>query len=220
VSVPTLHVHLDESGNFTFSLHGTKYYVFSAAWTYDPAPLAQDLTRLRFSLLKDGHNIAAFHATEDKQENRDSVVNVLVGHNNWEYAGIVIEKAKVNPAIRDPHIFYPKFASMVLKYIFRRLEAGTSTVLIFTDHLPVQKYRDSAEKAIKKAARASLPPAVRFEAYHHRRESNAWIQVADYCSWAVFKRWERGDPRTYDLLRPRLATPELDVLAKGATRYY
>lgn len=58
------------------------------------------------------------------------------------------------------------------------------------------------------------------ESYHHKKESNAWIQVADYCSWAVFRKWEGGDPRTYNQLQSRLAAPELDVLARGSVKYY
>ena len=38
--VATLHIALDEAGNLNFSPRGSKYYVFAAAWTYDPAPLA------------------------------------------------------------------------------------------------------------------------------------------------------------------------------------
>ena len=30
--MPTLHLHLDESGNFSFKPTGTKYYVFTTAW--------------------------------------------------------------------------------------------------------------------------------------------------------------------------------------------
>ena len=110
-SVPTLHVHLDESGNLTFSPKGTRHYVFSAAWTHDPAPLAQALTTLRFSLLKQGHDLFRFHATEDKQANRDAVVHAMMGHDGWRFAAVVIEKAKVNPSLREPHRFYPTFAS-------------------------------------------------------------------------------------------------------------
>lgn len=218
--MPTLHVHLDESGDLTFSGRGTRYYVFSVAWTYDPAPLAQAISTLRFALLKAGHNLPTFHAAVDRQTNRNAVVATLVQHANWNYIGVVIEKRKVNPSIRDPHIFYPKFASMPLKYVFRRLRPGTDPVLIFTDQLPLQKHRQSAEKAIKTAARACLPAGVRFEVYHHPLPSNTWIQVADYCSWALFRKWEGADPRTYNVLRPRLAVPELDILQRGTTLYY
>lgn len=217
----TLHVALDESGDLSFNPSGSRYYVFAAAWTYDPAPLAQALTDLRFSLLKKGENIQAFHAHEDRQANRDAVVETLASHDNWRFAANVVYKPKVNPAIRDSYHFYPKFASMVLRFIFRGcLRRGTDAVLIFTDALPVKRHRESAEKAIKKACRAELDSGIRFESYHHPRASNVWIQVADYCSWAVYRKWQHGDTRTFDQLRIRLAKDELDVLASGDTVYY
>ena len=132
--MPTLHVHLDESGNLTFKPTGSQYYVFTAAWTYDPAPLGSELTALRFALLKRGHDLHRFHATEDKQVNRDAVVDALARHESWRFAAVVIEKARVYPDLRVPHRFYPEFASSVLKHVFRHhLAPGTDTVLVFTD---------------------------------------------------------------------------------------
>src|SRR5262245_57189893 len=162
------------------------------------------LIALRFALLKKGHDLHRFHATEDKQLNRDAVVTALAGFAGWKFAAVVIEKAKVYPELRSPHRFYPEFASSVLKHVFRRhLAPGTDTVLVFTDTLPVHKRREAVEKAIKTACRQELPKATHFESYHHPSASNHWLQVADYCSWAVFKKWEQGDTRTYDLLSHR-----------------
>jgi len=219
--VPTLHIHIDESGNLTFSPQGTRYYVFTAAWTYDPAPLAARLTELRFTLLKAGHDVRAFHASEDKQANRDQVVSALAEHSRWNFAAVVIEKAKVYPHLYEPHRFYPEYASSVLKYIFHRhVRKDTDSVLVFTDTLPVKAKRDAAEKAIKITCRRELTEGIRFASYHHPAASNAWIQVADYCSWAVFKKWEQADTRTYDILRHRLVEPELDALRKGTVLHY
>lgn len=219
--MPTLHVHLDESGNLTFKPTGSKYYVFTAAWTYDPAPLANDLTGLRFALLKQGHDVHRFHAAEDRQVNRDAVVNALARQGSWNFAAVVIEKAKVYPDLRAPHRFYPEFATSVVKYVLRRhLQPGTGTVLVFTDTLPVNERRKAAEKAIKTACRHELPDEIRFESYHHPSASNLWLQIADYCSWAVFKKWEQGDTRTYDQLRHRLSEPELDALRLGTVKHY
>ena len=219
--MPTLHVSLDESGDLNFNPSGSRYYVFATSWTYDPAPLARALTDLRFSLLKQGQNIPAFHATEDKQLHRDAVISVLRAHADWRFAAIVVEKAKVNPTIRDPSHFYPKFAFMLLKFVLRGcLRPDTSGVLIFSDAVPHKAHRESVEKAIKKACRAELKPGIQFESYHHSRASNAWIQVVDYCSWAIYRKWQQGDPRSYEQLRVRLIKAELDVLARGETRYY
>lgn len=219
--MPTLHLHLDESGNLTFKPSGSRYYVLTAAWTYDPPGLADDLNRLRFSLLKQGHDLHRFHATEDRQVNRDAVVNALARHAGWSFAAVVIEKAKVYPDLRPPHRFYPRFAASVLRYVFRRhLQAGTSTALVFTDTLPINKRREAVEKSIKTVCRHELQAETRFESYHHPSASNPWLQVADYCAWAVFRKWEQGDARTYNQLRHRLAEPEVDALQEGAVRYY
>jgi len=155
----------------TFKPSGSRYYVLTAAWTYDPPGLADDLNRLRFSLLKQGHDLHRFHATEDKQVNRDAVVSALARHAGWSFAAVVIEKAKVYPDLRPPHRFYPRFAASVLRYVFRRhLQAGTSTVLVFTDTLPINKRREAVEKSIKTVCRHELQAETRFEPPSEREQ--------------------------------------------------
>jgi hypothetical protein len=217
----TLHVHLDESGDFHFTPRGSKWYVFAVAWTYVPAPLANELTALRFGLVKAGEDLDAFHACEDAQNTRNLVVSAMARYNTWNFASLVIEKRKVNPSVRDEHDFYPKFASMLLRFVFRgRVRRGTSRVLVYTDTLPMTKHRRAVEATIKVACRSDLG-GTPFQSLHHKRQSNNWIQVADYCSWSVFRKWEGGDLRTYDQLRLRLATAELNVMARGdGTVYY
>jgi hypothetical protein len=218
--LPTLHIHLDESGDFSFTPKGKRYYVFAAAWTFDPGPLAQSLLSLRLDLLKQGHDLPCFHATSDKQENRNAVTQTLARFENWWWVATVIEKAKVNPEIRDPHEFYPKFAQMPLRFILKGRLRDATRVMIFTDRLPLTSQRQQAEKAIKLACRSALPSGISFCSYHHTSASNKWLQVADYCAWAIARKWESNDSRTYDILRSRLALPELDVLQSGATLYY
>ena len=153
--------------------------------------------------------------------NRDAVVAALARHETWRFAAVVIEKPKVYLDLRVPHRFYPEFASSVLKHVFRHhLAPGTDTVLVFTDTLPMHERREAAKKAIKTACRRELPKATRFESYHHPSASSPWLQVADYCSWAVFRKWEQGNTRTYDLLSHRLADLELDALRHGQILHY
>lgn len=195
--------------------------MFAVAWTYEPLQLANDLTGLRFNLLKHSVDLHRFHATEDQQHVRDRVVSTLTHRTGWAYAAIVIEKAKVNPSIRGESEFYPQFAAMVLRFVLKGcLRPDTRQVLIFTDELPVKRHKQAVKKAINRACRDVLPGSIRFDSYHHPCASNQWIQAADYCCWSVFKKWERGDTRTYDQLRSRLFKDELNVLARGTHLYY
>jgi len=111
---------------------------------------------------------------------------------------------------------------MVLRFVFRgRVRPGTSQILVFTDTLPFERKRALAvEVAIKKSCHEDLP-GLRFQVFHHRRESNAWIQVADYCCWSVFRKWENGNLDAYNRLRARLADTEIDPMSRGdGTLYY
>lgn len=225
-NLATLHVHVDESGEFNFSPTGTRYYIFAAAWTYDPVPLSAELTHLRYSIVKAGYgaNLSAFHACEDPAPRRELVIQALLKHAPWNFASIVIEKRKVNPSVREAEVFYPKFLAMLLRFVFRgRIRPRTGRVIIYTDTLPFpnKKRCTAIEVAIKASCRKDLPAAISFEVCNHRRESNPWIQVADYCCWAVCRKWEHDSEDIYERLKVRLAAPELDIAARGdGTIYY
>jgi len=156
----TLHIYLDESGDLNFTNKGTPHYIFAAVWTYDPAPLARELDALRFRLLKQGHNIERFHATDDSPATRELVIERLARFRAWRFATVVVDKRKVPPPSRDPMWrFYAHFASVPLRFILRGpVRAKAHRVLIFTDSFPdeVKRRREMAEKAIKTACRVEL----------------------------------------------------------------
>lgn len=217
----TLHVAIDEAGDFSFKPNRSKYLILTAAFTYNPRPLATELTSLRFLLMKEGHDLQSFHCCEDKQAHRDSVVTRLMADNEWSFASIVVDKRKVNPVLHRPEVFYPKFATPLLRFILRGSVApGTHNLVICTDTIPVAGKREGIIKVLKTTCAAELPKAA-LRIYSHPRASNKWIQVADYCCWAVQRKWESNDTRTYDTLKHRLKKPELDLCAHGdQTIYY
>ncbi|MGD0630956.1 MAG: DUF3800 domain-containing protein [Terracidiphilus sp.] len=222
--LPTLHIHTDESGNFDFSQKGSRYYVFAAAWTYHPAALAAGLSALRFEQIKAGHgeSLNSFHACEDSPWLRERMISALLSHAPWSFAAIVVEKAKVNPSIHDPQHFYPKFLTMVLRFILRgRVRPGTSQILIYTDTLPMaQKKQASSVQAAIKSSCQREQPNIPFHVLNHRRESNAWLQVADYCCWSVSRKWEHGNTDAYDRLKVKLAAAEIDPMSRGDGKTY
>jgi Protein of unknown function (DUF3800) len=221
----TLHVHVDESGEFNFSPTGSRYYIFTTVWTYDPVPLSAELTNLRYSIIKAGQgpNLSAFHACDDPEPRRELVIAAMLKHSQWNFASLVIQKNKVNPSVRDPDTFYPKFLAMLLRFVFRgRIHPRTGKVIIYTDTLPFpgKKKITAAEIAIKASCRKDIPPIISFEVCNHRRESNPWIQVADYCCWSVCRKWEHRRTDVYDRLKGKLAALELDITAGGDGAVY
>jgi hypothetical protein len=58
------------------------------------------------------------------------------------------------------------------------------------------------------AKTVSIPYCV----YHHAGASNSWLQVADYCAWAIQSKWEHNDVNPLGRLKRRMLAPEFDVL--------
>jgi hypothetical protein len=91
---------------------------------------------------------------------------------------MVVEKAKVNPAIYNPQDFYPKFLTMVLRFVLKgRVRPDTSQILIYTDTLPItqKKHAKAVQVAIKQSCQREQPH-LSFHVLNHRRESNAWLR--------------------------------------------
>ncbi len=50
-------------------------------------------------------------------------------------------------------------------------------------------------------------------------ESDPCLQVADYCCWAIQRKWESGDLRSYNLIANKVRS-EFNLFAYGSTLYY
>ena len=74
-------------------------------------------------------------------------------------------------------------------------------IIIFTDSIPLKKKAKAVEKGIKLMLAAELKGKVNYLICHHQSKSNYDLQLADYCNWAVFRKWEIGDLRSYDLIK-------------------
>ncbi|MDE0622828.1 MAG: hypothetical protein OXH83_14285 [Bryobacterales bacterium] len=43
--------------------------------------------------------------------------------------------------------------------------------------------------------------------------------MADYCSWAIQRKWEKAELYAYDRIKPAIRS-ELDIFRRGTTHYY
>lgn len=208
----------DESGNLDFSPTGTRYYIFGTLSTHDPAPLSHPLSNLHYQLIANGIEIERFHATEDRQKIRDYVFPILSQVGGFEFDCVIIEKRKVNPVLYDPSRFYPKFANYLLQYVFRRYHEPDERIVVITDTLPVKKKRKAVERAFMTYIRRNLGQRP-FTVLHHSSASHACLQAADYCNWAIHKKWKDNELRPYNKIR-KFIRSEFDILKSGDEYFY
>lgn len=90
---------------------------------------------------------------------------------------------------------------------------------MITDRLPLHLKRESIEKALKQSLSRHAPPSLKYRVFHHASASHAGLQMVDYLSWAVFRKWEENDLTYYNLVKKAIRS-ETDLLRKGAKYYY
>lgn len=216
-----LYVFLDEAGNLDFSPQGTRYFLLGAITQERPFRAHAPLDDLRHQFNESGLDLEYFHASEDRQAVRDRVFAAVAPHlATMKFDAVVVEKRKTGPALQDAYAFYPRMVGYVLRHILGQYQlTDFAEVVVLTDRLPVQKKRESFEKSIKKTLSAMLPAGARYRLLHHDSKSHYGLQVADYLTWAVYRKWTLQDSRSYDLIRSAIRS-EFDIFRTGTTNYY
>jgi|SRR5690242_137755 len=216
-----LYVYLDEAGNFDFSEKGTRYFMLGSVALERPFGFHTLLAELRFDLLEQGLDIERFHASDDKQATRNLVFGVIREClPTLRIDATIAEKRKTGPALRADDQFYPKMLGYHLRYLLEQIRiAEYQRVVVVTDTLPIQSKRKLIEKAVKQTLADMLPSDVPYQVLHHDSRSALGLQVADYCTWAIYRKWDRGDERSYKVIEPAVRS-EFDIFRTGTRWYY
>lgn len=229
----TLFLFLDESGNLDFSLKGSRYWSLTAFCTFHPSQDKEKFLDLLYSLADGGKGQEYFHATEDKQAVRDEVFKLIRdlgdGH---EIHSVIAEKRKAAPSlyratvekkgrtipVRDETGLYRVVCKALLKYVFgcSRFERAEKVVAILSSLFTKDKH-ETIRKALSMELKgqAKIP----FQIYFHENKSDLNCQLADYCGWAIARKWEQRDKRSYDLIRARVGN-EFDIFSRGRINFY
>jgi len=226
MSNKTLYLFIDESGNFDFSSGGTKYFILTALSTTDPYSIGAPLLGLRYDLLPNYSGGRAleengyFHASEDIQSVRDSVFSTIMKNGkDLRVDAVVAQKNKANPTFYNQHInLYRKMGEILLKYILNRANWGKyNHIVIVFSSLFDRKKRGILKQTFKSLIKnMSKCP---YSLYFHDSKFDLCNQSADYFGWAIYRKWESTDDRSYVLIK-KLVKSEFALFSRGTTTYY
>lgn len=159
-----------------------------------------------------------FHATSDKQEVRDRVYEAILKH-DVRIQATICEKAKAQPKVTTSKArFYQTPWYYTLKHGIAPYIKPGDELLVTAASIGSKKERLTYCKGLDDVMGQTIGSAkwaVDFRPAH----CDPCLQVADYCAWAIQRKWERGDTRSYDLIKHKI-TREYDLWGHGTTLYY
>jgi hypothetical protein len=185
----------------------------------DKCDVGQDLLLLRRELAWNRAPLGDyFHATADKQEVRDAVYKLIRDH-NFSVHATIMEKSKAQSHIRSTHELFYKYGWL---YLFRRGIAPHLTskdeLLITAASVKTRKAQGVFTDAVNDVVQQHLPRP-QWQTSFCPCACDPCLQVADYCTWAIQRKWERNDARSYNIIKDRI-TYEYELWEHGKTHYY
>ncbi len=156
-----------------------------------------------------------FHATTDKQVVRDEVFAFLK-ERKFKIRATILEKSKAMPKLRTTE---ERFYQYAWHYHLKNSLAGIDRqIQLTTASLGTSRKRGAFESAVHDALGQNFDPEKWFTAFCPA-SADPCLQAVDYCTWAIQRKWERGDSRSYDLIKDKI-TDEFDLFRIGKTHYY
>lgn len=212
------YVFADEAGNFDFSSQpgASRYFILTTVTTHDPG-LGDRVLSLRRDLAWRGVNLdRALHATTELQDVRDEVFELLGGF-EFRVDATIFEKRKALPRLYEEARFYQMVWWLHFKFVAPKIVRAGDRLLVTAASLGTKKKRADFHHAISRVASQVVP--VEHRVAFWPAESDPCLQVADYCTWAIQRKWELGDERSHVLIADKIRS-EFDVWGIGPTNYY
>lgn len=216
------HVFADEAGNFDFSRTpgASKYFILCTATVAD-CSVGDRLLQLRRELACTGFETdRPFHCTEDAQSVRDKVFEMIAATPGIRVDATILEKSKAQPQVRASHASFYKYAWFYhFKHIAPLIAEGKQEILIAAASVGTGRKKTAFKLALESVATQVTPLRKRSSVAFWPAHSEPCLQIADYCTWAIQRKWERGDARAYDLIE-KMVESEYDLWSRGGKHYY
>jgi hypothetical protein len=216
------HVYLfaDEAGDFAFNARGSRYFIIGSV-TLEDCAIGSDLLDLRRRLTMQGRvhqGFAEFHAAEDRQEIRDLVFSLLGAH-DFRVDATILDKTKTLPRLAQDHLrFYKQAWYLHFQYVGPRVVGPKDDLLVVASALQVNRKKAVLGHAVRDVVQ-QIVEARSYQTAFWPAQADPCLQAADYVTWAIQRKHERGDARSYELIRNKIAS-EFQPFRIGATTYY
>lgn len=214
-----VHVFADEAGNFDFSRgRGASRYFILTTITITDCTVGSELLDLRRQLAWEGQDFTQeFHATEERQIVRDEVFKLLARH-SFRIDATIFDKPKTQSHLQEPAKFY----KLAWYYHYRHLGSAVvgqdGELFVIAAALGTKLQRATLHQAVVDVI-SNTSERTAFRTQFWPAASDPCLQVADYCCWAIQRKWERADSRSYSLIADKIAS-EYPMFSNAEKVYY
>lgn len=192
-----MHIYLDESGDLGFGPNSSKHIVIALLITKTPLHIERCIKKIRERKLKKKlKELPEIKFNKSNDLIREKILT-CISKESIEIAYIVLDKNRVNPTRynhkQEIYNFIVGSLMCCLPY-----ENATNSKLIVDKRISNKVIRADFDGYIKQKT------AFKVDITHENSMFNQCLQATDFIAGAVFRKYESGDSRYYDLITNRI----------------
>ncbi len=199
------YIFLDESGDLGFSKASSSWFLFTIAIVSDPRSLERVVKKVWKSLRTKHKHLGELHAYHADEGTRLRILRGLAGITDLKIMTIILNKKKVYADLQNQKNYLYNFTANML---LDRLYAQHAQLVSQSVHLYVDKKdtKKSLQENFVQYLQASVGNRAKSPLHIelHRSHENKSLQAIDFVSWAIFRKYERGDDTYYNLIKDKI----------------
>lgn len=204
------YIFLDESGDLGFKKSSSRWFVFTIAIISDARALERVIKKIWKPLKKKHKKLGELHAYHADDITRIKVLKKLSQVPDLKILCVVLNKEKVYVDLQNQKNYLYNYTANIL---LDRLHSQKS----LSESEPINLYID--RKDTKKRLRENfvnyLTDSMKdrreapFSVVLHTSHENKSLQAVDFISWAIFRKYERGDYEFYEIVKSKITDERL-----------
>ncbi|MBF0122890.1 MAG: DUF3800 domain-containing protein [Candidatus Omnitrophica bacterium] len=201
------YLFMDESGclGFDFGKQRTsKYFIVTCLFADSRRPIEKIARKVHGSLpLTARRRSGVLHCSKEKPVTRQRLFRLLVSQ-DVRVMAICLNKRKVYTRLQDEkHVLYNYVTNILLDRIFSRKMTLPADLILVASKRETNRFLN-VNFADYLNRQADSVHGVRLEVVVKTPAEEKALQVVDFVSWAIFRKYEFGDEAYYNMIKEKI----------------
>lgn len=204
------HIFLDESGDLGFRKTSSKWFLFTIVLTNNHKKIEKVIKNIRKGLKKK-YKIKELHAYHSNTVTRHRMLKKLSELEDLKVLCIVLNKSRVYVDLQNQkNYLYNYTANILLDRLHNKsLIKIDDPISLYIDQKDTNKFiRENFEKYLKNNL-VKRGNNGKIEIKIKPSHTEKCLQAVDFVSWAIFRKYERGDYEYYEDIKDKIIEERL-----------
>lgn len=199
------YIFLDESGDLGFKKTSSKWFIFTIVLTNNHKKIEKVIKNIRKGLKKK-YKLKELHAYHADSVTKHRMLKKLSGLEDLKVLCIVLNKEKVYIDLqKQKNYLYNYTANILLDRLHNKKIIKTDEpISLYIDQKDTKKFiRENFENYLKDNL-VKRGNSGKIEIKIKPSHTEKCLQAVDFVSWAIFRKYERGDYEYYDEIKDKI----------------